>query len=817
LKLLNKMSFVMNKNQWDHVVKRLRESIAPINNEHVISFDTETVDYGWKNLKPVGFSVGWFDSTGNPQGTYVPLLHKSDGIVDPNMPFGQVYPDLKEILEDPEICVVMHNAKYDINVARLFNSPIEIDHNIHDTMLGEWLLNTSGVGTADQRRADKGSHSLSKLVDYYFNYEMTELRALCPSDRGVLLVDEASVHDMGKYATDDAVYPLRLYENQIRRFNDEPRLKRILYGLEIEMEYVLADMELDGIEVEVEYLARMGKKIKEEIAQINKQIFEARPGQDFEPIDPETIVKAVEGYADLERRYKFPKDHEEYPINPNTGGPAGKGWMRNKMFEELGLEDHPLQDKIREAFSVTTNLENFLRRWPELAHKAFNTTSTLALNKILFEEANLTPYGDKGKSGLWSTKASFIEKWADEHPVAENLNRLRELTKLEGTYIDGMLERVDDDGRIRTRYNQIITTGRLSSRDPNLQNVVHNEDYPIRKVFVGTDVAASTVEIHEEDDQGYPSSYEVKNNSGGFAIYEGRVARWWGNNPPWPLMVADYSQLEIRILAHMSQDPVLLPALRAGQDVHSLTAQNVFDEVPDNISLDEVTADYKEWRTKAKPINFGIIYGMGPNKLAKALGITSDDAKDIINRYLSRYPGVQKYIQDRHNHADKYGFVETLIGRKRHLPLATWANNGLDTNRRLTKDEFKEYKKGLWRAHRIAQNSPIQGTAADIIAIAMINLREFYLGISPIDLDFNVFTSPDDGGKKREFPWRKKMWRNSMRMLVQVHDELVMEFHPAIANWGMDKTNEIMSNAVDLDVPLLVDSALGANWYHTKD
>lgn len=817
---------VTNRGQWEEVVRNLEQSRDPRRGMPVIGADTETVDRGYPNISITGMSLAWYDGD-TPTGCYVPFQHAG---VEDQMDIEQVREDLIRLFDHPDRHVVFHNAKYDVKAFDCHG--IDFGQSLlFDTMIAGFLLDTCGCGSKKQRMFDLGTFSLESYVEHIFDGEMGSLDDFCEKEskypdtdinEDVYLTHEVDVETMAEYAIPDSVWALKLRDYELDHFsqeNDGGRLWRIYEKVEEPFIMVLADMEEWGIEIVAEMLADMRDEMEEELDEIYHQMYEARPGQDFAPVDPELVKEATRRYRDLEERYELPKDHEDYPdhsefeSSSKSSGPVGKGWARKYMFKSLGLEGTPIEEKIRDAFDKTSPMDRHLEMWPHLAHKMFNHNSNRELNKVLFDEANLVPYGDKTKNGLWSTKKEYVKKWADKHEVAENLNRLRLVGDLKSTYAEGILARLSDDGRLRTRFNRIVRTGRLSSRDPNLQNQPKEEDYPIRAAFVGTGVSESEVEVLEVDDSGDPLSLVVRGEDGGYHIYNGRVDSWWGNNPPWVLGVGDYSQLEIRILAHFSQDDTLLTTLREGTDIHGKTAKMMFpDRIPDDVGPDQVKAQYPKVRDDVKPVEFGTIYGAGPAEVSRQLGIPKlrdnagpeeTSAEEIIDRFKHEiYPGVGKWIDKQHRFVRSHGYVYTYLGRKRHIPLA------------FISDTY-ENKKQLWRAQRIAQNSPIQGTAADIINTAMVKIRSFARRHNPSEAD-TTFLAPDTPVEHTQ-DFESPLWGEWMRMLLQIHDELVMEFHPAIANWAMDKTVGMMEDVVTLDVPLVVDAALGVDWHRTKE
>ncbi len=357
----------------------------------------------------------------------------------------------------------------------------------------------------------------------------------------------------------------------------------------------------------------------------------------------------------------------------------------------------------------------------ELAGEEFNLGSPRQVGAILFEKLRL-PRPRKTKTG-YTTDAATLLRLKEEHPIVPRLLEHRELAKLKGTYLDTLPALINPaTGRVHTTFNQTVTaTGRLSSSNPNLQNIPVRTELGrrIRRAFI-------------------PSA-------------EG-----------WSMMVADYSQIELRILAHLSGDEELERAFREGRDIHAVTAAEIFGLAPGDIKA--------EHRRKAKIINFGIVYGMSPHGLAAQLSISTEEAEGYIRAYFERYPGVRDYRSEQVLEATRKGYVTTLLGRRR---------------------EIGELASGQGRmrilGERLAQNTPIQGTAADMIKVAMVNIQR------RLEAD-NV----------------------QAHMLLQVHDELVFEFAPQESQRLRDVVVAEMAGALRLDVPVEVDVGVGPNWNDAK-
>ena len=382
------------------------------------------------------------------------------------------------------------------------------------------------------------------------------------------------------------------------------------------------------------------------------------------------------------------------------------------MMEENGIElNLDFLDQLSVEFSNTIqDLENQIT---EIAGQPFNVSSPKQVGEILFDKLGLKG-GKKTSTGQYSTSESVLEKI--EHPITNLILEYRGLSKLKSTYTDGLLKQANNEThRVHTSYHQALTaTGRLSSTDPNLQNIPVREDIgrQIRKAFIAP---------------------------------KGRV-----------LLAADYSQIELRLMAHFSQDDALVDAFNHGQDVHRRTAAEVL-----GIALDDVTSNQ---RRQAKAVNFGLLYGMSEFGLTRQLGFSREESRSYIGKYFQRYPGVLDYMERTRQVAREQGFVETILGRRLYTPDIMASN--------------KMVKQG---AERAAINAPLQGSAADIIKMAMIAVEKIL---------------PKDQAK----------------MLLQVHDELVFEVDEAIADDLAVKLAEVMQSVLKISVPLVVEVGKGNNW-----
>ncbi len=381
-------------------------------------------------------------------------------------------------------------------------------------------------------------------------------------------------------------------------------------------------------------------------------------------------------------------------------------------MEENGIQlDLAFLDQLGCDFAET--MKNLEQQIEEMAGESFNVSSPKQVGEILFDKLGLKG-GKKTTTGQYSTSESILEKL--EHPIAELILNYRGLSKLKSTYTDGLCKQANNDThRVHTSYHQALTaTGRLSSTDPNLQNIPIREEIgrQIRKAFVAP---------------------------------EGRI-----------LLAADYSQIELRLMAHLSQDDALVDAFIHGQDVHRRTAAEVL-----GIALEDVTNDQ---RRQAKAVNFGLLYGMSEFGLTRQLGFTRQESQEYIKQYFHRYPGIYEYMQRTRQVALEQGFVETILGRRLYTP-------DIDARNMMIRKA----------AERAAINAPLQGSAADIIKMAMIEVD-------------------------------KMLPKDQAKMLLQVHDELVFEVDEAIADELASKLAEVMQSVVQISVPLLVEVGKGKNW-----
>ena len=368
---------------------------------------------------------------------------------------------------------------------------------------------------------------------------------------------------------------------------------------------------------------------------------------------------------------------------------------------------------------LTAELNELEQAIYEEAGEPFNINSPKQLGHILFEKLGL-PAKKKTKSG-YSTSAEVLEELQYDHPIIARVLEYRQLSKLNSTYVEGLLKEVDADGRVHTRFNQTETrTGRISSTEPNMQNI------PVR------------TELGRE------------------------MRRFFHATPGKVLVDADYSQIELRVLAHIAEDANMLEAFREGADIHTITASQVF-----GVPVEMVTP---KMRSDSKAVNFGIVYGISAFSLSKDIGVTVREAKKYIDDYLENFSGVRDYMHNTVEYGKSHGYVKTLFGRRRKLPELAASNRA--------QRAFGE---------RVAMNMPIQGTAADIIKIAMVKVYQ-----------------------------RLEREEMESRLILQVHDELIIEAPEREAERAAQILKEEMENAVSLNTPLVVDVNMGTDWYQAK-
>jgi DNA polymerase I len=507
-------------------------------------------------------------------------------------------------------------------------------------------------------------------------------------------------------------------------FHDGKKVIRRLDGLGIDVTGVGFDTALaayvvnpasrayDLAELAARYLGVELESPDAEAAEVKQAAFDFRDGPDLD-----SVARRVEAIARLSQQMRTELDNRdelelfeeiELPLVAVLARMESAGIAVDREYLE-GLGD-----------DLRIRLADLERKIHDHAGEPFNVNSTDQLRTILFDRLGL-PVSKKTSTGKPSTDASVLEKLRDHHPLVADLLEYREYEKLRSTYVDGYLPLIRSDGRIHTTFNQMAAaTGRLSSEEPNLQNI------PVR-------------------------------SESGMTIRRAFVPR-----EGWTFVVADYSQIELRVMAHMTQDDGLVSAFKEGQDIHTATAARVFGVTPDLVS--------PEMRRRAKVINFGLLYGMEAFGLAQRLDISRDEAQEHMNAYFAQFPDVKAFLDGVVTEARRNGYTATLFGRRRYLP-------------ELKSDNFRIRQMG----ERMALNAPVQGTAADIIKLAMIALD-------------------------RELISRKL----ETTMLLQIHDELILESPQSELDDAIDLTRQTMEHVTELIVPLDVDINTGLDLASVK-
>jgi DNA polymerase-1 len=575
--------------------------IKRLHKEKSFCLDTETTGLDPIEAQLVGISIAVKEG----EAFYIPVT--SENAL-------QRLEELKPILQDPKKEIIAQNFKYDYKVLRKYG--VDIKNKVLDTMLVHYLMNP------DMK------HGMDLLAETYLNYRPVSITDLIgkkgKTQKSMKDLEPAEVLD---YAAEDADITLQL-RNKFSSELEKPHLKDLYEKVEAPLIHVLADIELEGVNIDEVHLRNYSKKLEVILIELEKSI------------------------------------------------------------------------------KLTAGTE-------------FNLDSPKQLGQILFEVLKISDKPKKTPSGQYKTSEDVLATYKEDHPIISEILDYRQLRKLKSTYVDPLPEMVSKTtGRLHTNYMQTVAaTGRLSSNNPNLQNIPIRSEKgrEIRKAFIPRD------ENHT-------------------------------------LVAADYSQVELRIIAALSNETAMIEDFVSGADIHIATASKVF-----GVSMDDVD---REMRSKAKAVNFGIIYGQGAFGLAQNLGIRRGEAKEIIENYFKKYSRLQEYMAENVEFARNNGYVETILGRRRYLKDINSGN---------------AIVRGF--AERNAVNAPIQGSAADVIKLAMINIHKRF----------------------REENFKSKM-------IMQVHDELVFDAHNSELEIIKPLIKSEMENAYKMSVPLLVEVDMGANW-----
>jgi len=568
-----------------------------------VCFDTETTGLNPITTELVGIAFSW--EVG--KGFYLPFPENKDEAQE-------LIEILRPFFEAENIEKIGQNLKYDIKVLAKYN--VSVKGKLFDTMLAHYLINP------DMR------HNMDVLAETYLNYTPVSITELIgKKGKNQLSMRTVPLDKITEYAVEDADITLQLKEHFEKELS-EANTQKLFDEIEIPLLQVLAAMELEGINLDVDFLNGLTSDLDKDIKNLTSKIFEA-------------------------------------------------------------------------------------------AGEEFNIASPKQLGVVLFEKMKLVEKPKKTKTGQYSTAEDVLSYLSKDHEIIRNVLEYRGLAKLKSTYVDALPKQVEPiTGRVHTEYMQAVAaTGRLSSNNPNLQNI------PIR-------------------------------TERGRQIRKAFVPR----NKDYILLAADYSQIELRIIAALSEETNMIEAFKNGEDIHASTAAKVF-----NVPLNEVT---KEQRSNAKTVNFGIIYGVSAFGLSNQTDLSRSEAKELIETYYETYPKLKNYMSSQVNFARENGYVETVLGRRRYL-------NSINASNAIVRGA----------AERNAVNAPIQGSAADIIKIAMIN----------------IYNKLEAGNYKS-------------KMLLQVHDELVFDIYKPELDELQTLIKSEMENAFQLSVNLEVDLGLGENW-----
>lgn len=491
---------------------------------------------------------------------------------------------------------------------------------------------------------------------------------------------------------------------------EEEGMHELYYDIELPLERVLANMQYDGVYTDADALRSFGETLTQRIDTLIQEIY-AEAGREFKINSSDDLGAVL--FEELEL--------------PIIKKPKIKYSVKKSLLEELEPE-HPIVGKILQYKQLKSEKKAAAEQKKQMAEladeiyllagKKFNIQSSEQLGEILFKDLKL-PCGEMKK--VYSIDIDVLEALAGYHPIVGKIIEYRQLTKLRSTYVEGFLKLIAPDGRIHANFQQMVTaTGRLSSTDPNMQNI------PVRQ------------ELGSE------------------------LRHMFAAKPGCVLVDADYSQIELRVLAHIANDETMIQAFLSGADIHAITASQVF-----GVPLEEVTP---AMRRSSKAVNFGIVYGISGFSLAQDIGVSVKQAGEYIDNYLSVYHGVRDYMEHIKQQAREDGYVSSLFGRRRYLP-------------ELHSKNFKLRS----MAERMALNTPIQATAADIMKIAMVRVFQ-------------------------------RMERENMhgRLILQVHDELILEVPESEQELAMRILKEEMEAACALKAPLRADAACGHDWYAAK-
>ncbi|MEG4852796.1 DNA polymerase I [Microcoleus sp. B5-D4] len=682
-----------------------------------VAWDTETTALEPRDAELVGIGCCW--GTGEQDVAYIPTGHKTGT----NLDKATVLNALRPILESENYPKALQNAKFDRSILRC--QGIKLAGVVFDTMLASYVLNP------------ETSHSLSELSKKYLGIVAKSYKELVRGKNQTIAdISIPAVADycgMDVHTTFQLVAKLRTELDKADEANfPDKSLHKLLLEVEQPLEPVLAEMEYQGIRIDTKYLKELSDQLEPQLAAIEQKIYNAVPLDDFKAYLAEKVEQIEPTLGTVPQKV--------YEAVPSA---ILKPYLK-KVLPKNNLDLAEIKQKVHST----------------APSEILKLNSPAQLSELLFDILKLnTQKSRKTATGFYSTDAEYLENLQGDHFVVDAILNYRTLQKLYSTYVDAIPKRVrPDTQRLHTDYNQTVTdTGRLSSSNPNLQNIPIGTDFSrqIRKAF-----------LPEEG---------------------------------WLMVSADYSQIELRILAHLSQEPVLIEAYQNNRDVHTVTAQLLFEK-------EEITPDERRF---GKTINFGVVYGMGAIKFGQSMGKSSADGKEFIRRFNERYSKVFEYLEKLKKEAIANRYVSTILGRRRYFEFEGKNLKEVKTNQQkaedINLDEFKGMSENDAQSLRAAANAPIQGSSADIIKLAMIEVH-------------------------------KILQNYQARLLLQVHDELIFEVPPdeweelqpkirsamesaptiisAMEN-ALPKNTSAMENAPGM-VPLIVDIHAGQNWMETK-
>lgn len=726
---------IKSTREWDALLEELSK-------HRTFSFDTEYENRGYPRIKICGFSIAWRRGRNDFHSAYVPLNHTQE-IQSPlpdrpehtewkriewQLPVEQIRPGLRKLMNSGKL-IVMHNAQADLKILHVMGVKTP-RIRIFDTMIASWLL------IADRY------HGLKPLTRDIFGYTMTELSVLAPEEyfedrtkpclksgkrkglyrlkkSGIRLVARVGMNEILMYAGEDAYYTLRLYMGFRKKLKRE-KMWRLFNELLMEDVLYINEMEETGMVIDRVYMKKFVKRLSRRIARYKQRIFNRRPGK----------MRGVEfniGSAPQLNLVLF-------------GCVAKTDWYHREAKRGRRWRDTP--PKRYESMSATQR-------------KVFRTKYSRKRAEFYPErcEFHVEPVGDPGKSGNYSVSADNLKRFAfDGHKVCKLISEVNGMSHLVGM-VEGWLKRAvhckDGTWRLFGNFNMHGTrTGRLSSSDPNLQNIpTRDPRYPIRKAFI------------------CPKDMRFAD--------------------------ADYSQIELKLLAHFSGDKRMIRVFEAEGDLHSEMAIQAYKlKPPKGMSLPDqgkwVKKKHPVQRARAKTINFATIYGAGPVKLAITNDIPLPEAKKIHSAHPRTFPGAHRWMKHMRQFSTKHGYVRTLFKRKRLLPDAKINPYDFQRGDPRQRQAFIDQS----AAHRRAVNTPIQGSAADMILLAMRNIRRHWM--------------------------KEGVWLVNIFPTCQVHDELIFYITNDCAQEYLDTNISIMKKVYKLIVPVDAEGDIGDNWKDVK-